>query len=115
MKKEENSGAAGLALSRPAGKSGLKPRALRGRPEWSAHCCGLRKQKSMRTRPAGELSPRGLEGKEIPSLCSWQAEVGCALLWTEEKEEQENWAGREIEPKEFGGKRNPFSMFMSFL
>jgi hypothetical protein len=37
--KEENSGAAGLALSGPAGKSGSKPRTLDGRPEWAAQCC----------------------------------------------------------------------------
>jgi hypothetical protein len=37
--KEENSGAAGLALSNSAGKSGPKPHALDGTSEWAAHCC----------------------------------------------------------------------------
>jgi hypothetical protein len=39
--------------------------------------------------------------------------VGCTVLLTEE-EEQEDWAGRGIEPKVFGGKRNPFSIFKTF-
>jgi hypothetical protein len=41
--------------------------------------------------------------------------MGCALLWTEEKEEQGDWAGSGIQPKGvWRGKRNPFSIFKTF-
>jgi hypothetical protein len=39
--------------------------------------------------------------------------MGCALLWTEEKEGQGDWVGGGIQPNWFGG-GNPFSIFKTF-
>jgi hypothetical protein len=41
--------------------------------------------------------------------------MGCALLWNEEKEEQEDWAGGGIQPKGFGGEKETLLYFQDLL